>query len=71
MPGNMFICTCGTGGGGGGCVASGDTGGAAAPAHPPPPALLGLPVVDSRENAASASGKFGGVAGVLQGVINC
>lgn len=58
--------TCG--GGGGGCVASGETGGAA---FEHPPALLGLPVVDNLENAASASGKFGGVAGVLHGVINC
>lgn len=66
----MFICICG-GGGGGGCVASGDTGGAAAFPHPPPPALFGLPVVDSREKAARASGKLGGVAGVLHGVINC
>lgn len=65
----MFIWTCGGGGGGGGCVASGDTGGTVELAHPL--ALFGLPVVDNRENAANASGKLGGVAGVLHGVINC
>lgn len=56
--------------GGGGCVASGDTGGAAGGAHGPACDVAGLPV-ESRENAASASGKFGGVAGVLHGVISC
>lgn len=50
-------------------MARGDTGGA--PPLEQPLALLGLPVVESLEKAASASGKFGGVAGVLQGVINC
>lgn len=68
-PGYMLICTWDWWDGGGGCVASGDTGGAVF--IQTPPALLGLPVVDSRENAANASGKFGGVAGVLHGVINC
>lgn len=61
-----LICICDAGG----CVAKGDTGGAI-PLTPPPPVLLGLPVVDNLENAASASGKFGGVAGVLHGVISC
>lgn len=56
------FCICG------GWVARGETGGAIVA---PPPALFGLPVVDNREKAAKASGKFGGVAGVLQGVINC
>lgn len=50
-------------------MASGDTGGAVPPVLLP--ALFGLPVVDNRENAARASGKFGGVAGVLHGVISC
>lgn len=65
-----MLCWCGCCGGG--CVASGETGGGPAAAEPQPaPAPPGLPVVDSLENAASASGKFGGVAGVLHGVISC
>lgn len=64
----MLICTCGGGGARGGCVASGERGGAPLE-HPA--ALPGLPAVDNRENAANASGKLGGVAGVLHGVISC